>query len=184
MFLLCGVLSLWYRDRENLKKTLGVSQSPKTSWSIDQILGAPDTPLPGDFQTAWASKTQDAGKERIILEYPRIQTVSAIWVYETYNPGALIQIDTVNANGGTKTVWHGRDPTGAGSAIGISKIKLDKPVTSRRIRIVLDTQNFPGWNEIDAVAILGADGKKQFATNAWASSSFGDNRDKPAWFWP
>ena len=37
----------------------------------------------------------------------------------------------------------------------ISPIEIDSDVLSDRIRIILDTRMVPGWNEIDAVALIG-----------------------------
>ena len=43
---------------------------------------------------------------------------------------------------------------------------------TRRIRLVLDTNRRPGWNEIDAVEIVGPDGRA-WAVDAVASSTYG-----------
>ena len=49
------------------------------------------------------------------------------------------------------------------------------PVTSyrvKRIRVILDTKLRTGWNEIDAVELVGPDGRA-WATDAHASSNYG-----------
>ena len=40
----------------------------------------------------------------------------------------------------------------------------------------LDTSRVPGWNEIDAVEIVGHDGSRQWASQAAASTSYADRR--------
>ena len=45
-------------------------------------------------------------------------------------------------------------------------------VTASRIRITLDTSKIAGWNEIDAVELVGQDGSRQWATDARASSTY------------
>ena len=46
---------------------------------------------------------------------------------------------------------------------------------TRRVKIYLDSPNFPGWNEIDAVGLIDVRGKRQWAERARSSSSYGDD---------
>ena len=175
---------MWYRDREQLKNQFGFAPVAAVSWSVDQVLGVPDTAGSGDKSTAWASKTADSQTEWLIVEFPSIEPISSVHIHETFNPGAVFQIDSVDWRGTETTIWEGVDPTAPTAGSGVSIIALPTPVKTRRIKIHLDSAKFPGWNEIDAVAIIGSDGSKQHASNSWASSSYGDNREKPNWFWP
>ena len=184
IFVVTGVLAMWYQDREQLKKQLGIIPTTVDSWSVDQVLGAPDTTGPGDINTAWASKSQDKQNEWLIVEFPSVKTVASIHIHETHNPGAVFQIDSVDWQGNETSIWKGTDPTARNTGCGVSVIALTTPVKTRRIKIHIDSVAVPGWNEIDAVAIIGSDGSKQHASNSWASSSYGDNREKPEWFWP
>ena len=47
-------------------------------------------------------------------------------------------------------------------------------VRAQSVKVYLDTARVPGWNEIDAVQIIGRDGSKQWATTSRASSSYPD----------
>ena len=49
-------------------------------------------------------------------------------------------------------------------------------VTARAVKVYLDTRRVPGWNEIDAVEMVGRDGQRQWASQARASSSFAGPR--------
>jgi hypothetical protein len=49
-------------------------------------------------------------------------------------------------------------------------------VRSDQIKVYLDTARVPGWNEIDAVELIGADGTRQWASGSSASSYYGDQR--------
>ena len=40
--------------------------------------------------------------------------------------------------------------------------------------IHLDTTRVPGWNELDAVELVGRDGSRQWATSADASSTYAE----------
>ena len=65
-------------------------------------------------------------------------------------------------------------PTSEPDAGGGSPRVLTWPTTAmpvRSLRLVLDTDRTPGWNEIDAVELLGPAGG-QWATRATASSTF------------
>jgi len=42
--------------------------------------------------------------------------------------------------------------------------------------VYLDRRRVPGWNEIDAVELVGRDGSRQWATSAIASSSYAEPR--------
>lgn len=183
--LLCAVLMTWYRDRQQLLEQLNRQfGNVNNSWSIDQILGIPNTPAPGDRATAWASRTTNATNEWVIVEFPWSCNVAKVEIVETYNPGAVVRICSVSAVGAETELWKGKDPTPVTAAMGRSVIPMPQGTWTRRIKIYLDSAGVPGWNEIDAVALHDRDGTIQWATNAWASSSFGQNREMPRWFWP
>lgn len=184
--LLAAVLVLWYLDRERLLKQIAIRNGTTgQSWSIRQIVGPPDTIGFGDFVTAWASASPDSGEEWVVVEFGSTANAVAVEIYETYNPGAVIRIAHVGIDGTEELLWQGVDPL-ANSLLGggIAKIAFSKQVRTRRIKIVLATGSHPGWNELDAVALIDDGGQRQWVTQAWASSSFGTNRKIASWFWP
>ena len=56
--------------------------------------------------------------------------------------------------------------------MGISKIKVDTQLKFKKIRIYLDSPSVPGWNEIDAVAMVDQQQKPHWAIDAAASSNY------------
>ncbi|MCG8650972.1 MAG: hypothetical protein MI861_14125 [Pirellulales bacterium] len=183
--LLAAVLMTWYRDRQALLSQMNESLGrPGVNWSVLQATGAPDTPVPGDQVTAWASETRDDAPEWLILEFPWRSNLAKVEIVETYNPGAVRRICSVSSSGAETELWKGIDPTPTTAAMGRSIIKIPRGTRTRRIKIYLDSKTVPGWNEIDAVALHDVNGSVQWATNAWASSAFGENQDLPRWFWP
>ncbi|MHC4982169.1 MAG: hypothetical protein ACYTF6_03245 [Planctomycetota bacterium] len=158
----------WYIFKED------VSDRPKRAWGPEQATGAPDTPGAGDIKTAWASKTPDGQREWLELEYATPVMPLAVLVYETYNPGALCQVSVFDANGHEQTVWSGSDPTSDDRDKGISVIPFQTEYKIDRLRIYLDSPKVNGWNEIDAVGLLGADGVTQWAIRATASSTYAE----------
>lgn len=183
--LLSAVAMTWYRDHQQLQEQISARiENRGSSWSIKQILGAPDTPSPGDRSTAWASASQDSSPEWVVVEFPKIFDVATVEVVETYNPGAVRRVCSVNALGLEHELWKGSDPTPTSALMGRSLFSVPKGTQTRRIKVYLDSVAVPGWNEIDAVALHDRDGSIQWATDAWASSAFGSNQELPNWFWP
>lgn len=178
---------LWYRDHKRLSDDLVGKQAGNKgpNWSIDQVRGKPNTTPFGDIVTAWASGSQNGQPEWIIAEYPSTTDVNEIHVYETYNPGALVKITSVSMTGDETLIWTGKDPAPLNTINpGRAEIKLPNAIHTRRIKLYLDSPAVDGWNEIDAIAIINAKGWTQWASDAWASSSYGHNRTPPSWFWP
>ena len=181
--LLTAVLILWYKDHQSLSNQLA-SVNTRHGWSVRQLLGRPDTPTAGDRSTAWASLHQDSGTEWVIVEFTRSVAAIGLQVEETYNPGAVNRVCSVDFRGGETEVWKGKDPTAVGSGKGSSIITFANPISSRRFKIYLDSRGLAGWNEIDALGLHGKDGSIQWASDAWASSSYGANQEPPALYWP
>ena len=152
---------------------VAVLDKPAPHWGTEQALGKPDTAGAGDIPTAWASATQDGQREWLELTYDAADVEAVgVMVFETYNPGA---VDGVVATVGNEQVevWAGRDPTDVGKPSGVSVIGFKTPVKTARVRINLDSQRVAGWNEIDAVGLIGKDGTVRWATAATASSTYG-----------
>lgn len=147
------------------------------SWSPGQAAGAPNTQQHGDYSTAWAPQSQDGGKEWLQLRYGRAVEISEINIHETYNPGAVSKVSAIMPDGSEKVIWEGRGTPEEG--IVERAVKVPPGIRSDQIRIELDTARVSGWNEIDAVELVGRDGTRQWATESTASSYFGsDYRSK------
>ncbi|WP_035613218.1 hypothetical protein [Haloferula sp. BvORR071] len=146
------------------------------SWSPGQAAGAPDTATHGDFATAWASQSQDGGKEWLQLKYAGTTEIGEVVVHESYNPGAISRVVAMMPDGGEQVLWEGtQDPGTAGQARN-SSFTVPPGISSDQIRVEMDTARVPGWNEIDAVELVGRDGKRQWATESTASSYYGEGR--------
>ncbi len=143
---------------------------PAASWSAAQATGAPNVPRAGDHVSAWASQAANGGIEWLDLSYAKAVKIAKVRIRETYNPGAVTRV-TAFVDGGEVTVWEGRDRTRKAPAF--LEIKPSASVKSDRVRVYLDTRKVAGWNEIDAVELVGADGRGQWARGAAASSSYG-----------
>jgi hypothetical protein len=139
-------------------------------WGTAQAVGEPDTFREGDHQTAWASQGADMGPVWMEVGFERAVRPDALRIHETYNPGAVSRVE---ARVGEQwvTLWEGLAPLGPGPRWFEPPLAaLRTPV--RAVRIWLETDRVPGWNEIDAVELIG-DGLRQWATSASASSTYG-----------
>lgn len=144
---------------------------PKRGWGPEQLLGPPDTHRMGDQITAWASSSQDGQEEWLMLEYAQPVQAREILVYETYNPGALTKITAIK-NGEEILLWEGKDPVKTVDGVGVAKVAVETDEPIQQIKLYLNSTEVAGWNEIDAVGVVDADGKKHWATRAAASSTY------------
>jgi beta-lactamase regulating signal transducer with metallopeptidase domain len=161
----------WYLWRD-----LAATPQAKRAWGPEQATGAPDTNQAGDFQTAWASLTPDGQDEWLLLEYAELAFPKEVHIYETFNPGAVYRVTAFKLDGTEVEIWKGEDPTPADSEKGVSKIRVKAAFQTNRIKIYLASKEVPGWNEIDAVGLIDAAGKTQWASAAEASSTYAQPR--------
>jgi hypothetical protein len=157
------------------------ADGPVARWGPEQAVGKPDTAAAGDVPTAWASATPDGQREWLDLTYAEADTEAVgVLVYETYNPGAVDGVVATVGGGEQVEVWAGKDPTDPGKPMGVSVLHFKTPVKTTRVRVSLDSPRVAGWNEIDAVGLLGADGTVRWATAVTASSTYGVSADPTA----
>lgn len=145
-------------------------------WSPDQATGEPNSLKAGDQKTAWASLSQDKGAEWIKLEYKTPMEVKMVRIYENFNPGAVSKVTGFDKAGMEVLIWEGKEP--AKTAPNIFEVKPASKLVSQSIKVYLDTTRVKGWNEIDAVQLVGSDDSKQWATQASASSTYATRAGK------
>jgi|GEM_PF-767720 len=151
---------------------MDITQKKATApaWSALQAVGAPDSGA-GDQRTAWAPATEDGGVEWLQVDFERPVEAATVIVRENCAPGAVIRIMAVNDVGGETLLWQGDAPKAA--AVSNTPFAAAGSVMTNRVKVYLDTKKVPGWNEIDAVQLIGRDGSRQWAAGASASSSYG-----------
>jgi hypothetical protein len=126
-----------------------------SAWSANQMTGAPNVDKYGDNGSAWAPHEQDMGIEWVDLKYPRPVHATEVRVRESAGSGAIIKVEVFDEQGQPHTVWQGNDPT-----TGLNYLMVKFPKTSYktdRVKITLATNVVAGWNEIDAVQLVGTD---------------------------
>lgn len=130
------------------------SEYTSTSWAASNALGAPDVyPASGDNAHAWASLGADSGPEWIEVGYAQPTPISAVDVVETFNPGAVQRVVLTTASGEHVVAYTGA-AVAAGAASRTNRIAVActaEPIVA--VRVELDSQAVPGWNEIDAIGV-------------------------------
>jgi len=143
----------------------------RPSWNHAQAAGPPDTAQAGDFPTAWASRQPDAGTEWLWVDFDKAVEVEQVRIRESYNPGAISKV-TGQVDGQEVVLWEGTAAGGAAPRDFV--VPVYGKLLAQSIVVHLDTARVPGWNEIDAVELVGRDGSRQWAKSSNASSSYSD----------
>jgi len=122
-------------------------------YSANQTTGVPNVEKLGDDGSAWASKTEDAGIEWLDLKYPKAVHATEVRIRESNAPGAVIRVELFDEAGAPHLAWGGNDPT-----TGLNYLIVKFPRTEFKtdhVKVTLATNVVPGWNEIDAVQLVG-----------------------------
>jgi len=182
VLLVLSITCMWSLPASG-REAVGGPAAPgaKRAWGPEQATGAPDTPLMGDFSTAWASLQPDGGMEWLRVEFARAVVVDEVRIRESYNPGAVCRVVAILADGLERLLWA-QDAAAAPAPVerGVTDgqpssdfvVKCKENVVSKSVIIYLDSARVPGWNEIDAVELVGKDGSQQWAARAEASSTY------------
>lgn len=131
------------------------SEYGSDSWAAFQATGAPNTyPQCGDIGTAWASSSS-SGVEWLELEYDTAVVATRVEIYQTYNPGAIHQVELVDEANVTHVIYQAA-PTLMSECPYILIIPVsDVDVPVKRLIIHIDQSTTANWNEIDAVELIG-----------------------------
>lgn len=151
----------------------GQQQMGRRPYGPEQATGAPDTPRPGDQHTGWAPAQPDSQPEWLVMSYKKPQQNVEIVVYENCSPGAITKVSVFQKDGKEVTVWEGVDPTPRDQQWGISVFPANVDFPFQRLKLYINCQDVPGYNEIDAVGLRDKDGKVQWASSADCSTWYG-----------
>lgn len=126
------------------------------SWSAQQATGPADTPEAGDKITAWAAASADDQVETLTLIFKQPVIPTGIEIYENYNPGAVVRVEVFDLNSDAwVVVWEGRADT-AREELAVFAPELQAvDFATDQVRLTIDEPLIDGWNEIDAVKLIG-----------------------------
>jgi hypothetical protein len=123
------------------------------SYSASQATGEPNVQVYSTTPQAWSSKTADSGIEWLELTFAKPVFATAVRVRESSGSGALIKIEVFDEKGAGHTVWSGADSTKE-----LNYLLAAFPKTTfktNRVKLTLATNLVSGWNQVDAVQLVG-----------------------------
>ena len=128
-----------------------------SSYTAFAATGAPNVDKYSDNGNSWTSATADKGIEWLEVTFEKPVQATQIRIRQNYGPGAIIKVELIAEGGAKQTVWQGVDEQKYESGT-ISWFDRAFEKTTDKIkgaRITLATNAVSGWNEIDAVQLLG-----------------------------
>lgn len=146
-----GVIYQWAVSAE------ASSEFSSPEWSAEQAVGKPDSPGCGDYQFSWASAASDS-IDTLTVVFPELVYPLEIIIHESFNSDQVAKVEVQDpVRLGYYTV-HQKNP-----------IRVDRPCPyelivpvegidflTNTVRITVDQSQLGlGWNEIDAVQLIG-----------------------------
>lgn len=141
---------VWADKIEDFSTEYGIGNYGST-----QAKGAPDVyPASGDEPKAWAQSAADSmTPEFIKVGYTVPVMAESVWVFETYNPGAISKI-TITAGGVDSIVYEKMNPQSVGACSHVLSVSTKTCTPISAVRIDIASDKVLGFNEIDAVGLL------------------------------
>jgi len=125
------------------------------SYSANQATGEPNVQVYSTTPQAWSAKTPDSGIEWLELTYSKPVYATAVRVRESSGSGTVIKIEVFDEKGAGHTVWSGSDST---KELNYLIAEFSKTAfKTNRVKLTLATNVVAGWNQIDAVQLVGTD---------------------------
>lgn len=126
-------------------------------YSAWQSTGAPNVQRYGDTGTAWATKDADAGIEWLEVGFAKPVHATALKIRQNNAPGAIIKIELIDDQNAKHTVFEGVDSTTypASQIVWFNQTFEKTAFAVTGAKITLATNAVSGWNEIDAVQLIG-----------------------------
>jgi hypothetical protein len=129
-------------------------------YAPSRATGEPDVPRYADHPNAWASRNGDANvPDWLQVSFAKPVYARSLRIRQSAAPGAISKIELLDESGAAHLVWEGTDTTSyAKDTIGWMIRDFD--LTSYKVagaRITLETKRVWGWNEIDAVQLVGVE---------------------------
>lgn len=121
--------------------------------------GAPDVSVAGDSIDAWCPGQQNAGTDWLEVTFAKPTRAIEVRVRQNHNPGAIVKVEAVAADGSVHVWWEGKDPHVAPPIRAITWFGVRVPPTPyavAKIKLTLNLAAVPGWKQIDAVQLVGA----------------------------
>ena len=127
-------------------------------WGAEQVVGKPDAPGCGDYQYAWASAASDSIGTLEVSFSASVYPLEIV-IHESYNPDQVVKVEVFDPETGGYYAVLQKNP-----------VQVDRPCPyqliipvegigfkTNLVRITVDQSQLGlGWNEIDAVQLIGS----------------------------
>lgn len=135
------------------------SEYGSPGYAAMQATGAPNVAEGGDNTAAWCPAGSAHSPQVLELTFAQPVHATEVRVRQSYNPGAVVKVEAIDADGAAHLWWSGIDPArppGALNAIVWFAVRV--PKTSylvKTVRVTLDIDAVVSWQQIDAVQLVG-----------------------------
>lgn len=148
--------------RQWASSAVASSEYGDPDWAAVQAVGEPDTDECGDYPTAWASSSSGTVEWlEVYFDVPVYAT--EINIIQTYNPDQVVEVELIDADGEYVSVYE-QEPVAVDEPCPYTLNLVGDPTEYlvQGVRITIDQSVLGlGWNEIDAVEIVGVPGEGQ-----------------------
>lgn len=125
-------------------------------WSAENATGAPDTTQCGDFQSAYASAASD-GIDTLAITYTVPVYATSLNIIQSYNPNQVTEVELIGING-DRILVYSTPPVQVDQPCPYTlSVSFERtPFKVEAVHLKLDQSVLGlGWNEIDAVELVG-----------------------------
>ena len=147
-----GVISQWADSAE------GSSEFASPEWGASQATGRPDVPGCGDYQFAWASAASDSIETLEVTFLSQVYPLE-IYIHESFNSDQVVKVEVLNPDTGAYYTVLQKNPIQVNRPCPYVLEIIVKGIDFKtdQIRITVDQSQLGlGWNEIDAVQLVGS----------------------------
>jgi hypothetical protein len=132
------------------------SEYSNPNWAAMQAAGEPDVKYCADNEHAWASRENNT-VEWLELDYQTAVIPTEINIYQSLHPSQVVEVSMFTPTGEKYSAWEGYpEKVKFCPDLMAITVELNSKVLVNKIRITIDQQvNGWGWNEIDAVELVG-----------------------------
>jgi hypothetical protein len=137
--------------------TFASGTDEKQGYQPWQATGSPNVTSYSDSAESWASKDPDKGVEWLEVGFAKAVHATELRIRQSNAPGAIIEVELVDDKGGRHGIFSGVDETSYPPQT-ISWFNARTEKTDYLVKgavITLATNAVGGWNEIDAVQLVG-----------------------------
>ena len=127
-------------------------------WGAEQVVGKPDAPGCGDYQFAWASAASDSIDTLEVTFSASVYPLEIV-IHESYNPDQVVKVEVFDPETGGYYAVLQKNPVQVDRPCPYQLIIPVEGISFKTnlVRITVDQSQLGlGWNEIDAVQLIGS----------------------------